>query len=258
MALRHELWRDGACELSHDIIQSIRRIDDEAAMRGLIGDFGRYIGAPWWALITHEDLRVRRPGMVDYRHYPEGASHRIIDLCQFRSDVIMRGCLLIETAATWAEMLARMPLDNDDRISIELGRRENLIEGVSVPCGKLGCCFGSCTFAGFSSARRAELAIGPAQLFGMFAFQRARQLSGAPLLVAQPPRLKPGQRDCIILSGRSHSNKEIAHRLGLTERTVESYLRDACRAYGVRTTKELRVAAVLAGEIGIDEIYQLP
>lgn len=72
------------------------------------------------------------------------------------------------------------------------------------------------------------------------------------------PRLKQGQRDCIVLSGRGYLNKGIAHRLGLTVRTVESYLRDACRAYGVRTAKELRVAAVLAGEIGIDEIYQLP
>jgi LuxR family quorum-sensing system transcriptional regulator CciR len=258
MALRSELWREGACELSHDIIQSIRRIDDLAAMRGLVGDFGNYIGAPWWALVTHEDLRVWKPGMVDIRHYPEGASHRIIDGCQFRSDVIMRGCLLIETAATWTEIFARLQLDNDDLISIELGRRENLIEGVSVPCVKLGRCFGSCTFAGFSSARRAELAIGPAQMFALFAFQRARQLSGVPTPIAPPPRLRPGQRDCIVLSGRACLNKEIAHRLGLTERTVESYLRDACRAYGVRTAKELRVAAVLSGEIGIDEIYQLP
>nr|WP_053000141.1 helix-turn-helix transcriptional regulator [Sphingomonas sp. Y57] len=258
MALRHELWRDGACELSHDIIQSIRSIDDETAMRSLIGDFGNFIGAPWWALITHEDLREWRPGMVDIRHYPEGASRRIIDKCRFRRDVIMRGSLLIETAATWTELFKRLTLDEADRIAIELGWRENLIEGVTVPCAKLGYCFGSCTFAGFANAGRAELAVGPAQTFGLFAFARARQLSGAPAPIAPPPRLKPSQRDCLVLSGRSHSNKEIAHRLGLTERTVESYLRDACRAYGVRTAKELRVAAVLAGEIGIDEIYQLP
>ncbi|APR54855.1 hypothetical protein BRX40_06415 [Sphingomonas koreensis] len=227
-------------------------------MRTLIADFGNYIGAPWWALITHEDLREWRPGMVDIRHYPEGASRRIIDKCRFRRDVIMRGCLLIETAATWSQLYERMELDSADRISIELGRRENLIEGVTVPCAKLGFCFGSCTFAGFTNARRAELAVGPAQTFGLFAFQRARQLSGSSVLLAPRPRLKPGQRDCIVLSGRGHRNKEIAYRLGLTERTVESYLRDACRAYGVRTAKELRVAAVLAGEIGIDEIYQLP
>ena len=258
MALRHELWRDGACELSHDIIQSIRRIEDEAAMRSLIDDFGRYIGARWWALITHEDLRVRRPGMVDYRHYPEGASRRIIDKCRFRRDVVMRGCLILETAATWSELFEKMALDSADRVSIELGRRENLIEGVTVPCGKLGRCFGSCTFAGFTNAKRAELAVGPANMFGIYAFQRARQLSGVTAHLLPPPRLKSGQRDCIVLSGRGYLNKAIAHRLGLTVRTVESYLRDACRAYGVRTAKELRVAAVLAGEIGIDEIYQLP
>jgi DNA-binding CsgD family transcriptional regulator len=258
MAPQSELWRAGACELSHDIIESIRKVGDLPAMRSLVGDFGNFIGAPWWALITHEDLRERRPGMVDIRHYPEGASRRIIDKCRFRRDVIMRGSLLIETAATWTELFKRLTLDQADRIAIELGWRENLIEGVTVPCAKLGFCFGSCTFAGFANARRAELAVGPAQTFGLFAFARARQLSGASTPLAPPPRLKPGQRDCIVLSGRGLLNKEIAHRLRLTERTVESYLRDACRAYSVRTAKELRVAAVLAGEIGIDEIYQLP
>jgi DNA-binding CsgD family transcriptional regulator len=258
MALRGGLWPEGLCELSHDIVEAVRKTSDLAAMRRLVEDFGNYIGAPWWALVTHEDLRERRPGMVDIRHYPEGASHRIVDKCRYRRDVIMRGCLLIETAATWSQLYQRMQLDDADRVSIELGRRENLVEGLSVPCAKLGYCFGSCTFAGFASARRAELALGPAQTFGVFAFQRARQLSGSPVPIAPPLRLKPGQRDCIVLSGRGYLNKEIAHRLGLTERTVESYMRDACRAYGVRTAKELRVAAVLAGEIGIDEIYQLP
>lgn len=258
MALREELWRMGVCELSHDIIQAVRRTADHAAMHALVDDFGNYIGAPWWALVTHEDLRVRRPGIVDLRHYPERASHRIIERCRFRSDAIMRGALLIETAATWDEIFERLTLDAADRVAIELGRRENLIRGVTAPCARLGHCFGSCTFAGFASDRRAELAIGPVQSFGMFAFARARQLSGASSPPAPPPRLKPSQRDCLVLSGRGYPNKAIAYRLGLTERTVESYLRDACRAYGVRTAKELRVAAVLAGEIGIDEIYRLP
>jgi LuxR family quorum-sensing system transcriptional regulator CciR len=258
MALESELWREGACEISHDIVQAIRAIADFSALRALAGDFGAYIGAPWFALVTHEDLREWRPGMVDIRHYPEGASRRIIDRCRYRRDVIMRGSLLIETAATWTELFARMTLDNADRVSIELGRRENLVEGVTVPCAKLGQCFGSCTFAGFTSTRRAELAVGPAQTFGLFAFARARQLSGSHSAIVPPPRLKPSQRDCVILSGRGFRNKTVAHKLGLTERTVESYFRDACRAYGVRSVKELRVAAVLAGEIGVDEIYQLP
>lgn len=46
MALRSELWRAGACELSHDIIESIRKVGDLPAMRSLVGDFGNYIGAP--------------------------------------------------------------------------------------------------------------------------------------------------------------------------------------------------------------------
>src|SRR6202008_232847 len=99
--------------------------------------------------------------------------------------------------------------------------REGLNEGITVPCGKLGQRLGSCTFAGFRSSRIAQLALAPAQMFGIFAFQRARRLAGL-----QPPgptpRLAPRYRDCVVLAGHGLKNKVIASRLGLSEEHVQS------------------------------------
>jgi LuxR family quorum-sensing system transcriptional regulator CciR len=91
-------------------------------------------------------------------------------------------------------------------------------------------------------------------MFGIFAFQRARILAGLALPPATSPRLEPRLRDCIVLAGRGLRDKQIAHQLGLTHRTVESYLRDARRLFGARSKTDLVCAAILAGEVSLHEV----
>jgi LuxR family quorum-sensing system transcriptional regulator CciR len=166
----------------------------------------------------------------------------------------MRGCIFAETAFLWSELREIIRIDHHDRIAFELGMREGLNEGITVPCTKHGQCLGSCTFAGLKTPRRAELLLGPVQMFGIFAFQRARILAGLALPPATSPRLEPRLRDCIVLAGRGLRDKQIAHQLGLTHRTVESYLRDARRLFGARSKTDLVCAAILAGEVSLHEV----
>jgi LuxR family quorum-sensing system transcriptional regulator CciR len=92
-------------------------------------------------------------------------------------------------------------------------------------------------------------------MIGIFAFQAARKLlSGAPPIVSTRPRLHPRPRDCVILVGRGYSNKRIARSLSLTPRTVDGYLTEARRLFEAHDRTELVVSAVLAGEIGLDEL----
>ncbi|WP_296614658.1 LuxR family transcriptional regulator [Sphingomonas sp.] len=239
--------------LADDILRTIRAADDWRSLRQLTRDFSDEIRSRHFALITHEDLRAPKPGAVDIRDYAEGVERRIIGGCRYRRDPVMRGCLFADSAFLWSELRDIITLDHQDRLALEFGRREGLNEGITVPCGKLGHCLGSCTFAGFRSPRMAELALAPAQMFGVFAFQRARRLAG-PLLPGPEPRLAPRYRDCVVLVGRGLRNKAIAHRLGLSEDTIESYLRDARKLFGASDRTELVAAALLAGEIGLDEL----
>src|SRR3546814_17376512 len=95
-------------------------------------------------------------------------------------------------------------------------------------------------------------------MFGVFAFQRARSLAGAAFAPAPPPRLEPPYRDCIVLAGQGLGDKIIAHRLGLTPRTVESYLRAARRLFGARHRTDLVCTALLADEIDLAELRAGP
>jgi len=114
---------------------------------------------------------------------------------------------------------------------------------------------GSCTFAGMRRPERAHIFLGAAQMIGIFAFQSARRLiSGAFPIIPNPPRLHPRPRDCVVLAGRGYSNKRIARALALTPRTVDGYLTEARRLFDAHDRTELVVSAILAGEIGLDEL----
>ncbi len=239
--------------LADDILRAVRAAMDWKSLRSITRDFSDEIRSRHFALITHEDLRAPRAGTVDLRDYAEGAERRIIGEGRYRRDPIMRSCLFADSAFLWSELRDIITLDHRDRIVLELGRREGLNEGITVPCGKLGYSLGSCTFAGFRSQRMAQLALAPAQMFGIFAFQRARRLAG-PQLVGPLPRLAPRHHDCVVLAGHGLRNKLIAARLDLSEDTVESYLRDARKLFGARDRTELVAAALLAGEITLDEL----
>ena len=248
------LWRECAFGIANDFLKTVREIDDRAQLHALMRDVSKDMGFRHFAVVTHEDLRVPREGQVDLRDYPDGASARIINEGQYRRDPVMRCCVFADSAFLWSGIGEIIRCDNRDRIAFELGRREGLNEGITVPCVKHGQSLGSCTFAGLESPRRADLLLGPAQMIGIFAFQRARKLAGGAPVPEPLPRLEPRLRDCVILAGQGIPDKLIAHRLGLTPRTVESYLRDARRLFEARDRTELVVAAVLAGEIGPDEL----
>ena len=152
--------------LADDILRTLRSAADRKSLRSITRDFSDEIRSRYFALVTHEDLRAPRPGTVDLRDYAEGAERRIVGEGRYRRDPVMRGCLFADSAFLWSELRDIITLDHRDRIALELGRREGLNEGITVPCGKLGYSLGSCTFAGFRSSRMAELALAPAQMFG--------------------------------------------------------------------------------------------
>ncbi|MDT9598608.1 LuxR family transcriptional regulator [Sphingosinicella rhizophila] len=245
---------DRAIKIAGQFIGALSSVQSEAALRRLMGDVTRDMNFRHFALITHEDLRLRLPGQVDIRDYPEGIADRIIGQGEFRRDPVMRGCAFADSAFIWSDLHRLIVLNRRDLKSLQFGLQEGLDEGVTVPCYKLGQCLGSCTFAGRRKPFPAERALGVAQMIGIFAFQRARQLVGGDQTPAPPPRLNPRPRDCIVLAGRGLTNKQIARSLGLAPRTVDGYLTDARRLFGVTDRMELVTAAIFAGEIGLHEI----
>lgn len=59
--------------------------------------------------------------------------------------------------------------------------------------------------------------------------------------------LSERQFDCLKLVADGLSSAEVARRLGLSPRTVDEYLRDACARLGVRTRVQAVAMAIRIG-----------
>ena len=62
-----------------------------------------------------------------------------------------------------------------------------------------------------------------------------------------PQRLSPRERECLYWASEGKSSSDIAAILGLSGRTVDSYLEKTCAKLGVRTRIEAVATAVRAG-----------
>jgi DNA-binding CsgD family transcriptional regulator len=64
-----------------------------------------------------------------------------------------------------------------------------------------------------------------------------------------PRRLSDRQIDCLKLVATGKSSPEIARILGLSSRTVDQYIADACARFAVKTRVQAVVAAIRLGLI---------
>lgn len=226
-------------------------MDDLATMMDVIS---REMGFRYFALAHHDNARGAAEKLVRLFQYPTAVTDRLVEQGLYRRDPVVRACLHADTAFVWSDLPDMLTLDRVDRENLAFGAREGLNEGITVPFVHLGDAIGSCTFAGTNRPDRSGIYLGAAQMIGVFAFQAARRLIGAATPILHSPRLHPRPRDCVVLAGRGLSNKEIARALALTPRTVDGYLTEARRLFGVHDRTELVIAAVLAGEVGLDEV----
>lgn len=229
------------------------RTSDELAT--LMDTISRELGFRHFALIHHDDLRSDVSGRVKILKYPPAVVDRIIDQGTWRRDPVIRACIFTASAFRWSELPSIVAMDRRDRRCLELGAAAGLDDGITVPFHLLGECMGSCTFAGNYRPSRTAKVLGLAQMIGVFAFQAARRILLQTMTVPPPaPRLHPRPRACVVLAGRGLSNKQIARALALTPRTVDGYLTEARRIFGVHDRTELVISALFAGEIGAHEI----
>lgn len=63
------------------------------------------------------------------------------------------------------------------------------------------------------------------------------------------PVLTRRQRECLSLVRKGLTSLQIAAELGMSHRTVNQYIGDACRRLGARNRTQAVVEAVLRGEI---------
>lgn len=70
---------------------------------------------------------------------------------------------------------------------------------------------------------------------------------------AEEPKLSAREHECLLWASRGKSSSDIGAILGLSPRTIDSYLEKACAKLRVRTRVEAVAAAVREGLIEVEE-----
>ncbi len=70
---------------------------------------------------------------------------------------------------------------------------------------------------------------------------------------AEEPKLSAREHECLRWASRGKSSSDIGAILGLSPRTIDSYLEKACAKLRVRTRVEAVAAAVREGLIDVEE-----
>lgn len=248
--------RLSSCARAADaVLRELSQATTVGQLESIVDAICRDLGFRHFALIHHDDLNSDECGKVKIIKYPSAVERRIICEGGWRRDPVIRACFFSPCAFRWSELPSIVEMGRHEYRCLELGAASGLDDGITVPFQLLGDCLGSCTFAGTSRVPRASDVLGIAQMVGVFAFQAARRIMSSPRSApAGRPKLHPRPRDCVVLSGRGMSNKEIARALSLTPRTVDGYLTEARQTFDVHDRTELVLRALFAGEVGAQEI----
>lgn len=235
-----------------DFIAASKTLADDDQLKTLLADAGRELGFTYFALVRHVDLRSGSETISHLDNYPVVWSERFVANKLFIEDPVLHASSRALAGFAWAEIGDRVALTTRQRHLLENATCEGLGEGFTVPANVPGETNGSCSFAtrvGVALPSDDRLLL--AQLVATFAFEALRRIEHAGLVLPEPPRLSPRQRDCLLLAAWGKTDWEMAQILGLKEDTVTEYLDDARRRYDVSRRMQLAMRAVFDGQISL-------
>jgi LuxR family transcriptional regulator, quorum-sensing system regulator CciR len=234
-------------------------VDSLATLDLMMRDTARAFGADFYLMIHHANCFEGTPGLVHLGNYPQTVVDISLQDGTQRFDPIMEACERTLTGFFWDEVGSVIELTSRHLARASDVHSTGLADGFVVPTHIPGEWVGSCHFAvprGRSLPRENSAAL---QSVAMFGFEAARRLSRQRDLVwSRPPPLTDRQRECLVLSARGKSDTVIGQLLGLSPKTVNAYMEDAKRRYGVATRGQLVVGALYASEISFQEIVGPP
>lgn len=235
-----------------DAAQSVTSVGDlDIIMSEAACDFG----ADFYLMIHHADFRRRTHGLVKVGNYPEEFIAASRAGSELRGDAIMEACEKTLTGFFWDDVGRYVTLSEQHLTRREQVARTGLGDGFVVPTHIPGEHLGSCHFAVGSGRQMPRDTSAALQTIAIFGFEAARRLvrdSEGPHIMHRP--LTPRQKECLVLSARGKSDAVIGQLLGLSPKTINNYIEEAKRRYGVATRSQLIASALYTSEITFRDI----
>jgi LuxR family quorum-sensing system transcriptional regulator CciR len=235
-------------------VRDVQAVGSEDELADALADVAGDLGFRFFALTHHVDV-LDQAGVVRLHNYPPGWEQWFDEHRLGATDPVHRASHLTSVGFAWSKLDSMIRVTDEDRRILELARSEGIGDGFTVPAHVPGEAHGSCSFATAAGETLREERLPLAQLVGAFAFEAARRMARARLLIV-PPRLTDRQRECVVWAARGKSDWEIAKILGVSQETVIQHLKQARERYGVGKRTLLAVHALFDGTIAFLDILK--
>ena len=237
---------DQLARRAFDCIASMRRAGNARDLAASAGQLFQDLGLPHFALARF----FRADGTPDVSilvgTFHSGWAARYIESGYGGRSQIVRQLLHTSEAYSWAEVVARGVDDQQKRIKDEAGDF-GLGDGLFTPVKWLDGSYAAVALAGPKPKLDDGFVRTSAEVVSSYFAAESRRLGDGH--AAPAPRLSGRQRECLAWVRQGKSSGVIAEILGLSVRTVDEHLAEACRKLGVRTRVQAAVEASLAGFI---------
>jgi len=244
----------GLIRLAEEFAEKAFEAADMPELTAQLEAVSRELGFRYFALVHHVSFRRRSPRLIESSNYPPVWSEMFVGRRYFVDDPVLHASQRTIVAFAWSDVGRLLTLNRRHRAILARSRREGMGEGITVPAHVPGEPNGSCSFAtktGRPLPGRARLLT--AQLIGLHAFERARQIKGFPRFSEQVPHLSPREEECLRMLVGGASDKLIARQLKLSPETARRYIKTARAAYDAATRTELVVRALRDGLVSFDD-----
>lgn len=228
------------------------KIKTEQALSLLLEQITREMGFAYYALVHHVDIRMKGTNTSLWlENYPRSWADVFIATGLYASDPILVASEATNVGFAWSDVPSMIKLTREHKNILDRVRREGLGDGFTVPAHVPGEANGSCNFAMAGNTLIPRQNLPMAHLIGGYAFQAARKLvlRRASQSERTRPKLTTRQIECVALIAQGKTDREMAEILGLKPATVNEYVEDACRRYGVSRRIQLAFHAVHDGHL---------
>lgn len=165
-----------------------------------------------------------------------------------RSDAVLKALITDIEPVYWSDVTGRRPLETDEQRVFDEAAEHGLTEGFATPIRLVDGSLSAVLLIGSDVDARDPDTRTAAHFLSLHYGTLAQKIRRAQALRLAPPlSLSPRQLECLKWVRHGKSSSDIGDLLGLSGRTVDHYLADACARLGVRTRHQAVIEAALRG-----------
>jgi DNA-binding CsgD family transcriptional regulator len=202
-----------------------------------------------------DQMRDSSGAMVGIHHFgnwPEDWGAHYIEQRHYRHDRVVRHALMSPSPLRWMDAQERDDISSEEARLFGEAREFGLKDGLCTPVHHLD---GNLSAVSVHSSETLELSTADElaiRLLSIYYCSFGLLLKFRPRASDQPKmRLTPRQRECLQWVRAGKSSWAIGEIVGISERTVNFHIEDACRRLGVQTRHQAVMEATVRGMISL-------